>query len=246
MLLLIGAAMCSGWVKALRSDQRSRRLALGLLIMVLVSLGIAAGGRGISSALMRTPERCAVFAIAGLAVLAASAFAWLRSVFSSTGARRLFTAAVFVLLAAEMWSMPLRLADPAQEIACRQAAIDYLRGHDPHIPVLELPLRRGSAGREAAAMLAMLEHRHPLINGYASFSPPGYRAFKNAWIDDPAGQGIRLLAAYQPVYVLAHLRQCLPAERLALRSAAGQGTVLIDDGSIMLLRLPSEAGKKSD
>jgi hypothetical protein len=87
--------------------------------------------------------------------------------------------------------------------------IDWLRANDAQGPVIELPLPQSSRDMEAASMLRMLKHGHPLISGYCSFTPNPYLQLKKALNNDPEGKGREYLAAYDARYAVIHLHQLI-------------------------------------
>ena len=185
---------------------------------------------------VRVPGRSIVFSVFALSVLAAPAFAWLRGRMNKS-ARRVLTAAVYMLVCAEMWTVPVPLVKPDEETEGHQAVITWLKTNEPAAPVIELPVKARSSDMEAAAMLRMLEHGHPLINGYASFTPVPHKQLKQAWVSDPKGKAGRFLKAYGARYALVH-EHLLTNEESVLLADVLQGAEVFRDPGHTIYRLP--------
>jgi hypothetical protein len=191
---------------------------------------------------IRAPGRSALFAIFAIGVLAAPCFAWIRSVLARVEKPAVsavfFTTCMFLFLCAEMWTMPIQLIRPEDEISGHKNVVEWLKAHDKAGPVAELPLKPGS-DMEAAAMLRMIVHEHPIINGYASFTPRSYIQLKQAISADPSGKGCRLLRAYGARYVVLHSHLMTNKDKDTLTSSMGGETVFSEPGHIIIF-LPQQ------
>ncbi len=249
-VLLIIAAFLTGLFGKRLPEPRTRNIVLGLCSLLAAALILAIGpalpGYGFlfenlpGLSFIRAPMRSMLFGIFSVAVLSAWAFAWLRRRCKTALFRRSLSAAVFILLVLEMWTMPIALVFPGSQVAGHRGVIDWLKDRDPQAAVLELPLKKGSSWMEAAAMLRMLHHRHPLINGYATFAPVAYRQLKEALIDDPLASGQRFCRAYAVGYILVHRHELSEEESVALSSAFGAETVYEDQGHLILRPAPDD------
>ncbi|HXI57215.1 MAG TPA: hypothetical protein VNO55_14200 [Polyangia bacterium] len=149
-------------------------LALGLNLSVFGGRPFAALRALPGFAEMRSPFRCAVFLQLHLALLAALGLAALL--------RRRSPALVLtvgLLAALETTSVPARLLSlPHQP---RTAWTAFLAGQPPGTVVAHVPFPRHGDVEDfvpdAWRLYAQLDHRQPLVNGYASNVPEIYRAF---------------------------------------------------------------------
>jgi len=254
--LILTAALAGGFARRNTLDVEQRKISAALLTLAFAGLFLAAAPHLKLHRLLfrfipgftfiRASDRSLVFTIFSLAVLSAPAFAWMRQRMKRSR-RRAVTAAVFILLSAEMWTMPIPLVRPGEELKGHQAVVSWLKAHEPSAPIIELPLQAKSSNPEAAAMLRMLEHKHPLINGYAAFSPFPYRQLKQALLADPEGQGKRFLRAYGARFVLVH-EHLLSAQESALLAAVLEGERVFHDPGHAIYRLPDPIyiGKETD
>jgi hypothetical protein len=115
---------------------------------------------------LRVPARFAMLVMLCLSEAAALAFARV----NAHKPARLLLAATVLGIALDGW-VPAIKTDPTPP------AID-LSGFDRSIPVLELPME--DLYSDTRAMLRATAHRHPLVNGYSGYLPPGYEAFQQA------------------------------------------------------------------
>jgi hypothetical protein len=250
-----------GIFKLQSRDTYRKKIVIGLTAMITVALifgfgprlGVLIHGREYSLYtflfsvipgfnIMRVPARIGLFAVFGIAVLAAVSLAFLRGKMRDKHVRLLVTVAVFLLLGAEMWTMPVELAFPEREIHQHRGVIDWLSVHANGQAVVELPLSKGGRDRdmEVAAMLRMLEHRSPIVNGYVSFTPVPFEQLRKALQDDSAGRGRRYLGAYGVGYAVLHGHLLSKEEGGNLARALGEDVVWSDSGHTIYL-LP---GKK--
>ncbi len=185
---------------------------------------------------IRAPGRAAVFAIFAVAVLAAPAFACIRGAFKSVVGRFVATAAMFVLLFAEMWTMPIGIVYPGSEVSGHSRVVQFLKDSADRLPVIELPLRANSAEMETGSMLRALEHGHPLISGYASFWPQTYMQLKRVSYGADKAKAGRYLDAYGAGYVVLHSHLLSSDEYEAFAAEIGGEIVFEDNGHTVLRR----------
>jgi hypothetical protein len=239
----------SGYLAALlrRSiDSTRTRTGIGLLLMAVAALflgyGPGIGGDhgayaflfkwfpGLSG--VRSPARLGMFVSLGVAVLAAGSFAYVRDKMVAAGRKQAFTAACFLLVFAEMWTMPIALAYPKDGIVDHREAIAWLTSNAGGRPVLELPMSEGSRPQdlepEVRAMLRMLEHGNPIVNGYSGYFPVAFEQLKDAMRKDPVGRGRRYVDAFGAEYLLVHKHQLSEERRRVLEQAYGKDTVYED------------------
>jgi len=190
---------------------------------------------------VRTPARFAMFALAALAALAAAALAFLRRRTARPVARRALTGAAFGLLLAEIWALPIALAEPAAGVGDHRRVLGWLADHGQGQPLVELPLSaddsEAALEREVRAMHRALAHRSPIVNGYSGFFPEPFRQLRWALAEDPGGRGRRYLAALGVRLALVHRHLDPPAREGRWLAALG-GEVAYRDAGDLILRLP--------
>lgn len=257
-LLIAGAAAAAGAFRRRHLEGSARKRAGALVLLSAAALLLGFGPRlAIGESIVpyawlhgavpglagvRTPSRAGVFAIVGIAALAAAGLAFWRRRSASRGARRALTGAAFVLLAGEMWAAPIALVDPGAGVDDHRAV---LRRLDGEAPVVDLPMAAsdGEADleREVRAMGRALRHRQPVVNGYSGYFPEPYRQLRWAMEEDPAGRGRRYLLTLGVRWALIHDHELPPDGRRAL-VAGLRGEPVFADGSDTVLRLPLAAG----
>jgi hypothetical protein len=158
---------------------------------------------------IRSPARLAAFLTFGAAVIAAPALGALRKRWQER--KGTVTSIVFVLLFAEMWTMPVALTPTGGDLDKHIRASRWLETHEPGVPVLELPMSTGSRPvdlePEVHAMRRALRHHHPVINGYSGHFPMSFEQLKFALASDPQGEGFRYMEAMRPGFILFHRRE---------------------------------------
>jgi hypothetical protein len=258
LLCLLMAGVGGGFrfwrTDAIRARQRISLAAMsvvGLLLGFGPKLGWTAGGEAVGPYVwlrsvvpglgaVRTPSRFGMFAVVGVAVLAAAAFAFLRARTRARGTRLALTLAGFGLLLAEMWALPVGLADPDHGIGDHRDVVGWLEEHGQGESVLELPMAEATGetalAREVRAMRRALRHRNPIVNGYAGYAPEPFLQVRNAVRDDPAGRGRRYLDALGVRHVLVHDHEYRAARREAIVAALG-GQVAFETGRDSVVRL---------
>ncbi len=245
LLVTVTASLTGGVIGYLRNDRMSRQVCLGLftaaVVAVLLGLGpLFAPYRFLfrhvpGLEFIRAPARIVMFAVFALAVLAAFSLSRLRARFPGVKAKAL-TMLAFGGLFAEMWTAPIPLSWPLAETDGHSAVISWLsRSALPGQPVMELPVYKDNRDMDASAMLRMLVHGHPVMNGYESFAPNAYVELKQALREDLPGRGIRFLRAYGARYVLLHRDTPVAGERVELSQL---GAPVFDDGSHAVYLLP--------
>jgi hypothetical protein len=258
LMCLLAAGLVGGFrfwrTDAIRARQRvslAAMSAVGLLLGFGPNLGWTAGGepagpyvwlRSVVPGLdaVRTPSRFGMFAVVGVAVLAAAAFAFLRARAGARGGRLAVTLAGFGLLLAEMWAVPAGLADPDHGIGDHREVLAWLEVHGGGEAVLELPMAEVTGEtalvREVRAARRALRHGNPTVNGYSGYAPEPYLQVRDAVRGDPAGRGRRYLDALGVRHVLVHDHEYTAARREAVVSALG-GHVVLETGRDSVVRL---------
>lgn len=240
VLLLIVSGLAAGYFRSFDKERLYEyKIVSGLVFMAFVMIFFAFGPSTAAYRIvferifflkyLRVPARSVVFAVFSSAVIAGACFAWIRQKTGSRARRRIFTWSVFLILSAEMWTMPIRLVRPLGEISGHEGIVSWLKNNDAGVPVIELPLKRGR-DIETSAMIRMTEHGHPVINGYASFTPLSYSQIRKAFASDPAGKGARFIKAYNPGYVILHDHLLDGKEGERLLTALGGKIAYSDSG----------------
>ena len=261
-VLAIAAALLFGMAKLRDASRYQKKIIAGLLCVVMVSLflgfgtkaSITAGGKHLSLYglffsilpgfdLVRTPARFGLYVIFGVAVLAAAALAYIRSRMQKKTVKIAVTAFFFALIFVEMWTPPVPLVYPDDFLRGHEGAINWLRDKAVKQPLLELPMSAGLAPSdmisEAGAMMRMLRHKNPIVNGYASFFPVPFQQLKRALLVDPKGLGRRYLDAYRVRYVLVHEDLVPDGKKSDLKEALG-GVKMYEDSAHSLYELPEK------
>jgi hypothetical protein len=96
------------------------------------------------------------------------------------------------------------------------AVYDRLRDQ-PHAVVAELPFfdRRSFFGN-ADYMINATRHRHPIVNGYSGFAPPGFDAIAEALRAFPAPEALEMLHQLNVTHVVVHRTGGMEARRPAI------------------------------
>jgi len=192
---------------------------------------------------VRTPARFAMFAIAAIAALAAAALAFLRRRAVRPVARRALMLGAFGLLLAEIWALPVALAEPAG-VSDHRRVLDWLAEHGDGLPLVDLPMSdddsEAALEREVRAMRRALRHRSPIVNGYSGFFPEPFRQLRWALAEDPGGRGRRYLAALGVRLALVHRHLGPPGATLGWHETLG-GDEVYQDEADLVLRLPPGA-----
>lgn len=259
-LLAVAAAAALGGFRRGRLAPPARGRAAVLLLLAVIALllgfgpnlSIPLGGEeivpyawlhtvvpGLSG--VRTPARFGVFAIAAIAAIAAAALAFLRRRTARPVARRLLTGAAFGLLVAEIFALPIALAEPATGVDDHRRVLGWLADHGAGQPLVELPMSEDDSEaaleREVRAMHRALSHRSPIVNGYSGFFPEPFRQLRWALAEDPGGRGRRYLDVLGVRLALVHRHLGPPVEPRRWIEALG-GEVVFHDARDLVLRLP--------
>jgi hypothetical protein len=162
--------------------------------------------------LLRTPSRFSVLALLALGLLAALGWTWLAATWD--GRKRAWALAAvmgFVALESYPWGLQglFRLAPPFPPAA------EWLRSA-PAGAVLELPWE--GPNDAARYMYWSTAHWKPLVNGYASFEPPGSLEMGRLGERWPTGYISRRFRTAGIRYVVLHTDR-LPTDQVARLSA---------------------------
>jgi len=254
VLLIIVLGLCVGVLRFFSSwDTFRKKCAAGLFFMSALAFFLAFGPRaditigdakfGLYQVLfsfvpgfkfIRAPARILFFTIAGCAILAAPVFSFVRSKVKQGFSRRVFSAACFGVLIAEIWVIPLPLIFPGISLSRHEGVDSWMKKHSGGKPLFELPapvrLWPDNTVYEVEAMLRSLRHGSPVVNGYASFAPSSYWQLRKALESDAAGLGKRYLEAYAVHFILLHTHRSDEEELHRLRKAFDGRIVYEDDG----------------
>jgi len=155
---------------------------------------------------INAPARLGVFFVIAVSVLAATGFGHIRRIIKDRSMKIIFTSLIFLLLFFEMWMVPIGLSFPDNSIFPHKGAINWLKVNGGGRTVLDLPMSIGSKELElqpeVCAMLRMLEHKNPVVNGYAEYFPPSFRQLRDAVFQDFKGKGSRYIRAFGVSYIL--------------------------------------------
>jgi len=161
--------------------------------------------------LLRTPARLGVLAVLGLDMLACLGWAWMERSWR-------LGALPFVLAAllGAVESQPLALRGVFREVPRAPASVAWL-AQAPRGPVLELPWMDEPTA--ALYLYWSTGHWQPMINGFASFQPPGSLGLGllgNRW---PSEYTARVFRASGVRYVVVHTDRMEPQRLERLRLA---------------------------
>lgn len=266
-LACLAAACLAGTFRLRALDAARRRTAAAVLSMSAAALllgfgpglGLQIGGRTIGPyawlhALVpgfggvRTPSRFALFVATGVAVLGAAALASLRAKMPGPATRRALTIVLYVLLLAEMWAIPLGLADPDEGIGDHAKVLAWLKDRAAGEALLEIPTPSGDSEADLAsdvmAMRRAIRHASPIVNGYSGYVAETYRQVRWAMELDPQGRGGRYLNALGVRYVLAHDHDLVAAGTTGAAALPG-GEIVYRDGRDTIVRFAGDRASSS-
>ena len=189
---------------------------------------------------LRSPWRATVVTQAALALLAAPVLDRLWQ-WSLPSARAFAVVAVGISVGVGSLGPGELYALPSAASASSSAAARWLAATSDRDAVAVLPFAPGPSAADfqptALAMLASLDHHHPLVNGYSGFFPPDHGELRRDLAGFPDDASLAALAARDTTYVLADAAWLDP--RLGALATWGIA-VVVDDPSGVLLRLPVE------
>jgi len=159
---------------------------------------------------LRAPGRMGVVALLGLALLAA--IGWSRLARSGRG--WLWAAALVASLMA-VESFPAGLHHNIRLAALPPPFAHWL-AQAPRGPVLELPWNEDE--ESALYLYWSTAHWQPMVNGYASFQPPGNRGLGLIGAHFPRPYASRVLRENGVRYVVVHADRVKPAQRARLQA----------------------------
>jgi hypothetical protein len=151
---------------------------------------------------LRCYSRAGQMALVGAGVLAGYGTARMHELFTTAGARAATLAAVALVAAINIEA--LRAPFWYRDFSGIPAIYDRLRD-EPHAVVIELPFfdRRSFFGN-AEYMLYATKHRHPIVNGYSGFAPPGFDAIAQAMRGFPSDASLEMLHKLGVTHVVVH------------------------------------------
>jgi hypothetical protein len=194
LILLAAAGACVGW----RRDSRPTVIAMGATAGVGVLLSLGPDGVRVVYALLhrfvfgfqaiRAPARFGVLVVFGGGVLAALALRAVDARLRRAGRRGAAVAvpvACLVLSGLEYLSVPL----PTVPAATTSTAVGRWLAQEPGTgAVLYLPLGRDL--ENTTAMVASLEHRRPIVNGYSGQRPAFFMGLVDTLNQVPAAEAL--------------------------------------------------------
>jgi hypothetical protein len=246
-LLLAAAALAAGLVRRAGTSNRPGPVAFyGILALVSVwlSIGPPLGLWPLvywlpGMSFIRVPSRFTMLAVLGLAIVAAAGFEWLASRLAPRG-RRVFAAAITLLLVAEFAAVPLAVVPYHVDIPL---ADRWLAGRPGPFAIAEVPLPDPlQAGpferRQTMYMLHSMGHWQKTVHGYSGIRAPLhdrlYALLRNfpddASLDELARLDVRYVVVHTDLYPAGGWEQVSArierhGRRLRLEHVAGTGRV---------------------
>jgi hypothetical protein len=154
---------------------------------------------------LRVPGRFGILVTTGLAVLAGFGAAAVARRLHRPGWRAVALGGLGALAALEAWAVPLPLMSVSPDPSAADRWLAARRGPDA---VVVLPMYAPHAAYfESLRLFASTAHWHPLVNGYGSVSPPGYRADVDTLNTFPAPAAVARLRAMYVRYVVLNIGQ---------------------------------------
>jgi hypothetical protein len=201
-----------------------RRLAVAALVVVIVSIDLSFGVNGLLYPRLlewwpvfhglRAPARYGVYALGGIAVLAALGCERL----ADRTRQRIWLVAALAIVAAclEYRSPQTRLT----RVDMDPPVYRQLRQLPPgHVLELPLPTRSGEAGLDVDYMYWSTRHWRKLVNGYSGYYPPSYDATLDRLRSLPDAESLALVRERGVRYLVVHLAYLEPAAGSRLLAA---------------------------
>jgi hypothetical protein len=180
-------------------------------------------------AAIRCYSRAGQMALVGMGVLAGYGAARLLARMGTTRAAGLAGIVAIAAINVEALRAPFLY----REFPGIPAIYDRLRD-EPHAVVVEMPFYdRQAFFANAGYMINATRHRHPLVNGYSGFAPPGFEATARAMRTFPGDEALTLMHDLGVTHVVVHrtggMEHRLPAidASPALRKIAEQDGIAI-------------------
>ena len=184
---------------------------------------------------IRCYSRAGQMALVGMAVLAGYGMAAILSRGGRASALRHPLVLAIALLAAinlEALRAPLWYRD----FPGVPAVYDVLRD-EPDAVVIELPFfGRGGFFGNAGYMINATRHRHPLVNGYSGFAPPGFEETAQTMRAFPGEPALRLLDQLGVTHVVVHRATAPMQRRRALIDASPALRLVAERDGIAIFR----------
>ncbi|MDD5634365.1 MAG: hypothetical protein PHW46_03715, partial [Candidatus Omnitrophica bacterium] len=146
------------------------------------------------------------------------------------------TALTAVLILTAICVIPLNVVYPDAYIYPHMGAVKWLAKNGGGV-VLELPISGGHLPEdhqmEVRAMLKMIGHGKPIVNGYARLSTTSYMQLKNAVVNDLPGRGIRYIRAFGVKNILTDKEYVSEGVREILESKSYISIVYQDERDVI-------------
>ncbi len=211
--------LAAGWVFALGPELEIGGLALPQPWRLAAS--IVPGFSG-----MRAPHRFSLVVALGFSILVGLGTERLlrgpRLAAASTAMQSLVCAVLVGLIALDYGLVGAHWPVHTPALGSRQPQIYETLAGLPPAPLLELPLKDPEGVATARAMLATLDHHHPLLNGSSGYTPRSWTRLSNAAARLPDRAVLEALARTTGLRrILLHEERLSPTEREAWAVPAG-------------------------
>ena len=179
---------------------------------------------------IRCYSRAGQMALVGMAVLAGYGAARLLGALGAAGAAGTRRLALAVLLVVGVNFEVLRAPLWYRDFPGIPPIYDSLRDQ-PHAVIVEMPFfdRRQFFGN-AGYLLNATRHRHPLVNGYSGFAPPGFEQTAQTLRAFPGDKALELLHSLGVTHVVVHRTSGMERRRPAIDATPGLRLVAEQDG----------------
>ena len=119
------------------------------------------------------------------------------------------------------------------------AIYDVLRDQ-PHAVVVEMPFYgRGAFFGNAGYMINATRHRHPIVNGYSGFAPPGFEATAQTMRAFPGDSALELMDTLGVTHVVVHRNTAPMQRRRALIDASPALRLVAEQDGIAIYQVLS-------
>jgi hypothetical protein len=175
---------------------------------------------------IRCYSRAGQMALIGMAVLAGYGAARLLGALGTTRTATLAGIALVAGINLEALRAPLWYRD----FPGIPAIYDRLRD-EPYAVVVELPFYdRGAFFGNSGYMINATRHRHPIVNGYSGFAPPGYEATAQALRAFPHDAALVWMHKLGVTHVVVHRTEVMEQRRAAIDASPALRLVDEQDG----------------
>jgi hypothetical protein len=189
-------------------------------------------------AVIRCYSRAGQMALVGMAVLAGYGVASILSRGGRASALR-HPLALSIALVAAVNLEALRAPLAYRDFPGIPPIYDMLRG-EPQAVVIELPFfGRGGFFGNARYMIYATRHRHPLVNGYSGFAPPGLEATAETMRAFPGEAALDWMRTVGVTHIVVHRDTPQMQRRRALMDASSALRLVTERDGIAIYRLAS-------